>query len=279
MGVGTCRRSVLLPSLLFSALVLICLVPRPAASQVLYGSILGDVKDSTEASVPGANVVITNKNTGLTRETVTDTAGHFNFPDLPAGVYAREGPASRASKTVEQNGSDRQHQQRHPRRRHARSRHDRRDGHRQRGATEAADRHGRGALEHSGRDGPAEPAPVPLGRNYQQMYRMLPGFAPPDQLALHPEQSVAIARVHGQRDERRPEQHAHRRRQHGATSSCRTSSSYVPTLESIEEVNVVTNSMDAEQGLAGGAAINVQTKQRHAMPSTDPVSSTSPTRT
>ena len=36
--------------------------------------------------------------------------------------------------------------------------------------------------------------------------------------------------------------------------------SYVPTLESIQEVNVVTNSMDAEQGLAGGAAVNVQTR-------------------
>ena len=36
--------------------------------------------------------------------------------------------------------------------------------------------------------------------------------------------------------------------------------SYIPTLESIQEVNIVTNSMDAEQGLAGGAAINVQTR-------------------
>ena len=25
--------------------------------------------------------------TGLTREAVTDAAGHFTFPDLPAGVY------------------------------------------------------------------------------------------------------------------------------------------------------------------------------------------------
>ena len=49
MGVGTCRRGALLPSLLCTALVLICLVPRPAASQVLYGSILGDVKDATDA--------------------------------------------------------------------------------------------------------------------------------------------------------------------------------------------------------------------------------------
>src|SRR4030095_15178177 len=35
---------------------------------------------------------------------------------------------------------------------------------------------------------------------------------------------------------------------------------YVPALESIETVNVVTNSFDAEQGLAGGSAINVQIK-------------------
>ncbi|MGH9632925.1 MAG: hypothetical protein ACRD7E_31860, partial [Bryobacteraceae bacterium] len=37
-------------------------------------------------------------------------------------------------------------------------------------------------------------------------------------------------------------------------------SAIVPTLESIENVNVVTNSFDAEQGMAGGAVINVQTK-------------------
>ena len=35
---------------------------------------------------------------------------------------------------------------------------------------------------------------------------------------------------------------------------------YVPALESIETVNVVSNSFDAEQGLAGGAAISVQIK-------------------
>jgi hypothetical protein len=35
---------------------------------------------------------------------------------------------------------------------------------------------------------------------------------------------------------------------------------YVPALESLETVNVVTGSFDAEQGLAGGAAINVQIK-------------------
>ena len=35
---------------------------------------------------------------------------------------------------------------------------------------------------------------------------------------------------------------------------------YSPPLETIEAVSVVTNSMDAETGMAGGAAINVLTK-------------------
>src|SRR5262252_3171513 len=39
-----------------------------------------------------------------------------------------------------------------------------------------------------------------------------------------------------------------------------SNTAYVPPSESIESVNVVTNSMDAEQGHATGAAVNVVTK-------------------
>jgi hypothetical protein len=35
---------------------------------------------------------------------------------------------------------------------------------------------------------------------------------------------------------------------------------YVPPAEAVEAVNIVTNSFDAEQGMAGGAAINVAIK-------------------
>ena len=39
-----------------------------------------------------------------------------------------------------------------------------------------------------------------------------------------------------------------------------TNTVYVPPAESIQTVNIVTNSFDAEQGLAGGAAINLSIK-------------------
>ncbi len=39
-----------------------------------------------------------------------------------------------------------------------------------------------------------------------------------------------------------------------------TNTVYVPPAESIQEVNIVTNAFDAEQGLAGGAAVHVTIK-------------------
>ena len=36
--------------------------------------------------------------------------------------------------------------------------------------------------------------------------------------------------------------------------------SYTPGLESIESVNLVTNAFDADQGMSGGASVNVQIK-------------------
>jgi hypothetical protein len=70
------------------AVVLTFVTPQRGLAQVLYGSIVGDIKDASGASIPGATVVATNKSTGLTREGVTDDAGRFNFADLPAGVYS-----------------------------------------------------------------------------------------------------------------------------------------------------------------------------------------------
>ena len=83
--------------LCLGVLVLIALAPRDTAAQVLYGSVVGDVKDATGGALPGATLVITSTDRGFSREAVTDAAGHFTFSNLPAGVYALKAskPSSR----------------------------------------------------------------------------------------------------------------------------------------------------------------------------------------
>ena len=56
---------------------------------LLYTStsaIVGQVRDTTNAVVPGATVAIANLETGLRRTAKTDDAGRFNFPQLKPGT-------------------------------------------------------------------------------------------------------------------------------------------------------------------------------------------------
>lgn len=50
-------------------------------------SIEGTVTDNSGALVPGANVVLTNENTGVSSSAVTNSAGTFHFQALGAGTY------------------------------------------------------------------------------------------------------------------------------------------------------------------------------------------------
>src|SRR5687767_2613566 len=75
---------------LFSVLFLfLCaaFAAQPAAAQVLYGSIVGQVADTSGAVVPGATVRVTNRETNQTRQTTANDAGGFSFPTLPGGMY------------------------------------------------------------------------------------------------------------------------------------------------------------------------------------------------
>ena len=60
----------------------------PAYSQVLYGSLRGNVTDQTGAVVPaGAKVQALNVNTNGSRSTTTDSRGAYAFSDLQPGIY------------------------------------------------------------------------------------------------------------------------------------------------------------------------------------------------
>jgi len=51
------------------------------------GTITGVVTDSTGAVIPGANVAIVNEVSGLSRKTVSDSAGRYQFANLPLNPY------------------------------------------------------------------------------------------------------------------------------------------------------------------------------------------------
>jgi hypothetical protein len=66
---------------------LLCLPPPPAAAQAVSGTILGFVKDSTGAVVPGATVTLVNTGTGFSRTVVTNATGEYTAPLIPTGTY------------------------------------------------------------------------------------------------------------------------------------------------------------------------------------------------
>jgi hypothetical protein len=64
------------------------LLPQLVSAQAVTGTILGTVKDTSGAAVPGASVTLTNTNTGLTRTVVSDSIGEYSAPLLPTGTYS-----------------------------------------------------------------------------------------------------------------------------------------------------------------------------------------------
>src|SRR3989304_1616318 len=67
---------------LFSLLVGLVLWGSLALAQVTTGTISGAVKDSTGGVVPGAEVVVLNEDTGISRTVQTDAEGRYSAPSL-----------------------------------------------------------------------------------------------------------------------------------------------------------------------------------------------------
>ena len=83
--VGVVKHAICRMALL--VLVLAGMVPAAAHAQVLYGSVVGNVEDSSGATLPGATVTLTNKGTGLVQTAVTGETGSFTFTNVQAGTY------------------------------------------------------------------------------------------------------------------------------------------------------------------------------------------------
>ncbi len=69
------------------AMVLVALAPRNASAQAVSARLEGVVSDATQAVIPNAKVVATNKATGLEYDTATNESGRFVFVQLPPGTY------------------------------------------------------------------------------------------------------------------------------------------------------------------------------------------------
>src|SRR5215469_5705810 len=229
---------------------------HPASAQVLYGSVVGNVVDLKGAVVPGAAVLATNQDTGVAASTTTNGVGEYNFVTLQAGTYTIKVTAAgfktfeRRDLPVEANNITRTDVKLEV-------------GSMEQSVTVTGEapvlQTDRAETRENVSSVELENLPVPLGRNYQQLYRTLPGVAPPfnsHSIPTNPSRSLEF-HVNGTSDDQ------NNTRIDGVSSTTVQLPhivSYIPALESIQEVNVVTSSFDAEQGLAGGTTINVQIK-------------------
>ncbi|MGD0939829.1 MAG: TonB-dependent receptor [Terracidiphilus sp.] len=72
-------------------LFLLCLLALTASrlpAQSTFGAILGTVRDSSEALIPGAKVTLVNTGTSAKQSVTTDESGNYAFKNIEVGTYA-----------------------------------------------------------------------------------------------------------------------------------------------------------------------------------------------
>jgi hypothetical protein len=227
--------------------------------QVLFGSLNGNVTDPSGQVVVGASVELTNNATNLVRNAVTSSSGSFLFSDLQPGIYTLSVTAPTFTKTLS-NGILIQENV----------------GRSLNVSLEVATvgqtvtvttappilqtEQANVATELDESQLQNLPSVPDVGmRNFQTLYWIVPGAAPPENEhseTSNPGDTMAVnmngvsylnnnTTIDGVSDLQAwlPEVPA-----------------YVPSSESIQSVNIATNSFDAEQGFAAGAVVNIVTK-------------------
>ncbi len=246
--------------LCFLALTLLAaaslVAPRIAGAQVLYGSIVGNVQDSSGAAVPGATVTITNRETSLARSGVTNDTGGYNFTNVLAGSYDVKVSLQSFKEFVEEGV---------PVSPNTVSRVDAKlelgnltetvtvQSETSLLQTDKADTHTEIRSE------AITQLPLQQNRNYQTLINLVPGATPAvvqNSEVDTPGRALSTS-VNGLN-----------RNNNGTKTDGATNlniwlphhTMYVSPAETVDTVNVSTSNFDAEQGMAGGAAITVITK-------------------
>lgn len=234
------------------------LFPSATKAQVLYGSLTGTVTDPSGAAVSGAKVEALDVAKGVTQVSLADVNGIYRFSALLPGIYkvTISAPSFETQVTpsvrVEANEVARV------------------DARLKIAAaaenvtvtaeapllqTDKADVHS----DLTRREVDELASAGSQGRNFQSLLELIPGAgltAETNSLAGNPERAMNT-NVNGQSNQ------TVNTRIDGVQDAypwLPANVAYVPPSDAIEEVNIVTNSFDAEQGMAGGASVNVQIK-------------------
>jgi hypothetical protein len=77
----------MLPLAAILAAVALLALTGPSEAQILYGSVVGNVTDTSQAGVPGATVTLINTDTNLAREATTSADGTYRFVNVQPGAY------------------------------------------------------------------------------------------------------------------------------------------------------------------------------------------------
>jgi outer membrane receptor protein involved in Fe transport len=241
-------------ALLLSAVL--CFLPSSVAAQAIYGTVTGQVVDGSQASIPGANVTLVNEDTGLKLDGVTDENGTYTIRNVTAGPYTLRASLQGFKEYVQTGipvtpgGIVRV------------------NGTLEVGAlTESVTVTTEAALLKTDKADvsvdlrPEDVVNLPLNqyRNYQALMNLVPGATPP---ALQNAQTDTPGRalttnVNG------TARNTNTTRIDGAASInvwLPHHAGYIAPAETIENVNISTNSFDAASGMTGGAAMSVSTK-------------------
>ena len=240
----------------FQLVLAVLLVAASLPAQVLFGTLVGNVTDSSQAAVVGASVKIVNTGTRQEWTAVANAAGAYTINTIPTGTYdvtishAGFQTFTQQAVTVNSNSTVRV------------------DVALQIGAVSETVKvtSSAVALQTDSADVRAEirpeelqNTPVPFTRNYQNLLLTVPGMTPPANAHSVPANPSRALQVNANGTNSQSANF----RVDGATTGhpwLPHIAGYVPSLDAIETVSIVSNSFDAEQGYAGGAAVNVQIK-------------------